>query len=195
MIKIVAKRITSFTRIASYVFLLMQWAWVLVLYFSWAIESGVLQSYLDATQTSSVPEPVQFTIPEFIRQPLAIIVLIVMTILSIVLVFRAPQKATEVTIRATAVTAKSITPVVQKVAHVPKNREKQLARSALMGVIIGLSLLAWSLTLPIIGRISLPESPSWIISSSLCAFTILVLVISMATERLAGSQARHNSRK
>lgn len=178
MTKNPAKRIADIARNTSYVFLMLQWLWVILLYSSWTIESGALQTYLDATQTSAPQEPILYDLPQFIQQPLAAMVLVIIGLLSVVLLVRAPKKATQVTIQATKGTARSITPVVQKLAHVPKNHTKQFAEKVLIGVIAALSVLACVLTIPIMHNLSLPASTSWVVSVWLSILAIGTLVLS-----------------
>lgn len=192
--KIAMTRIAVTTRGISYVFLLLQWTWLILLYSSWAIESGVLQSYLNATQMSDSREPLDIKLPEFIRQPFAVIVLILMMILSFVLFLRAPKQATDITIRATKLTAKSITPTVQKLVHTPKARKKRLAESVLVGCIVMLSVLACMFTIPVIYHVSLPATNSWVVNITLSTVTISLSLLSLLFSYLSAKNTRRHSR-
>jgi hypothetical protein len=178
MIKNLTKRIAAIIKVLSYVFLLLQWVWVIVLYSSLVVETDIIQTYIDTAQTAEPQEPTGVELPEFIRQPFAAVIFIAMLALSVVLLIRAPKKATEVTIRATKVTAKSITPTVQKFAHVPKKQQRQLNEMVLLGMIVSLSVLAGTLTIPVMHSISLSASVIGSVSITLCMLTIGTVMVS-----------------
>jgi|JI6StandDraft_1071083.scaffolds.fasta_scaffold66507_3 hypothetical protein len=179
MFKNVIKRAASILRIVSYVFLLVQWLWVIVLYGSVVVETGAVQTYIDTTRATQKPETQSLIeLPESVSQLIAGALLVSMIALSVVLIVRVPKQATQMTIRATKATAKSITPAVQKIAHVPKKQRKQLTEAVLVGVIVVMSGLACVIILPIMSKISLPVAAVWFVSIWLLVLTVSTLLLS-----------------
>ena len=191
MIKNATKRTAGVIRVLSYVFLLLQWLWVVVLYSSLIIETGAVQSYIDATQAAPSPQQ-QFSVelPELIRQSLATILVISMIAVSVVLLFRVPKRATQMTIRATKITVKSISPTVQKLVHVPKKQRKQFTEAVLVGVIFVMSVLACVIILPIISSLSLSVSAVWFVSIWLLILTVSMLLVSTFLSYLSRDHTR-----
>jgi hypothetical protein len=173
-----AKKVSeSVVNITSYVGLLLQFAWMIMLYISWAVQSGALQAYIDATGTSSTQPSLDIAIPELFRGPLSVVVLSSIVFITVYLIRRTPQLATEVTIRATERTAKTVRPVLKKAVHSPKARNKITPTLVLFLTKIVGSLILLVLTVFAHGLVTLDTTLTSMVTITLFAFTAIALLI------------------
>lgn len=191
MFKNVIKRAANILRVVGYVFLLMQWLWVILLYSSLVIETGTVQTYIDTAETTPpAQEELVIKLPDLVRQLFAGVILISMVALSVILLVRVPRSTTKITIRATKVAAKSITPTVEKIVHVPKKQRKQLAEVVLVAIIVFLSLAAYGLVVPIVSITSLPVSVAWFVSIWLLVLTLGALLLAVLLDLVSRGRRR-----
>lgn len=177
MRKAVKKLTDSIVDILGYIGLLLQFCWLGILYGSWAIQSGALQAFIDATGSRSPQPSIDFVLPEIIRGPLSVIVVICIVFLTIYFVRTTPQTVTHVTIRATEKTAKAAQPVIKKIVHTPRNRKKITPMiSLLVTKLIG-SLLLMTATLPAHRIVSLDKDTAAFVTYSLWLFATIMIVM------------------
>lgn len=131
----------------GYGFFIMQTLWMLVLYTSWTLESGVLEQYVQTFGTSTQEQTVDVALPEFIRQPLAAIVVASVILLTIYFLLRTPSQAAHVTIRTAESTTNKVTPHYEKARHIPVRHRKKTKRRVLFFVQLASSLVIFALTI------------------------------------------------
>lgn len=141
------RRMIKILLYTGYGFFIVQTIWMVILYASWGIESGLLEQYIQTFGTSNQEQIVDVTLPEFIRQPLAAVVVVAVVLLTIFFLLRAPSQAAHITIRAAESTTDKVTPHYEKARHIPVRNRKKTKRSILFFIQIASSLFVFVLTI------------------------------------------------
>lgn len=147
MRKKLQKTVIKAIEIVGYVGLLLQFAWAVILYVSWAVQSGALKAYLDASGNHSQQPLLQIDLPDTVRIPLGIVVTGCFVFLTVYFIRSAPKAATDVTIHVTKQSSSKVTePTIKKILHSPATRKKMTPTVSLLitKLVISVGLLIMS---------------------------------------------------
>lgn len=163
----------------------LQAVWLLILYSGWLVNSGRLAGYIELIGTSAEKPDITYEVPDVIAHPLGIGIAVIMIVLTVVILARAPKTAGQVTIQATAKAAKVIEPVVRRALP----RRSVMRRPWHVHVIaqMVISVLIFIATIPI-HSVTDGISPVvlWTVSSSLAAIALVLLAGALVVRRLSG---------
>lgn len=178
------KKLAEALNVLSYVALLVQALWAIMLYGSWLIFSGVLQTYIDQSGTTTSRYTFDITLPEFIRYPLAIFVVMSIVVLCVVLIRRTPETATQMTIHATERTAKAASPIVQKVMQVPKTHSKETNKRMILVTKLTVATVLLAASIVVQSYVELPPNIIVVVSVTAWIVTMFTSVSYYAYQRL-----------
>lgn len=161
----------------------LQSIWLLVLYSGWFINSGLLDMYIEFLGTSGDKPEATLDLPEFIAQPLVVIIFIAILTIIFVILSRAPKTSAHVTVTATTKISHSLEPAVKHVVPIHSTLHRPWYVRTLTYFVI--NILVFAVTIPMHFVTSdISGTVLWAVSSSLLIVAMTSLALSVGIKRM-----------